>query len=101
MHSLSLSHLSNTIGNAPLQLVFHSYDIQISRSGIGPSPETLPLESIIKSNLSYRAQTDVKQLYDMSLRRRKRDPQKSRCYAKNIPINETGKLYPSDYDDYR
>lgn len=60
MHSLSLSRLSNTIGNTPLQLVFHSYDTQISHSGIGPSPETLRLESIIKPNLSYWAQTDVK-----------------------------------------
>jgi hypothetical protein len=45
---------------AILQLVFHSYGTQISHSGIGPSPETLRLESIIKPNLSYWAQTDVK-----------------------------------------
>ena len=48
MHSLSLSDLSNTIGNTPLQLVFHPYDTQISHSGIGPSHETIRLESIIK-----------------------------------------------------
>jgi hypothetical protein len=37
----------------------------------------------------------------MTQRRWKRDPQKSWCYTKNIPLNETGKLYACDYDDYR
>jgi hypothetical protein len=48
MYSISLSDLSNTVGNTPFQLVFHCYDTQLSHSGIGSSPETIRLESIIK-----------------------------------------------------
>ena len=48
MYSISLPGHSNAVGNTPFQLVFHSYDTQVSHSGIGPSPETIRLESIIK-----------------------------------------------------
>jgi hypothetical protein len=51
MYSISLSDLSDAVGNTSLQLVFHSYDTQLSHSGIGPSPEIIRLESIIKANL--------------------------------------------------